>query len=87
MLEGILLLVLLYSAAAIRKVVCKGGRCCIRLCTADVECRLEGVCNMNLKGTVEGERGGGEGVRVQFITNQGQEWMSFSPQRKKGISK
>jgi hypothetical protein len=42
---------------------------------------------MNLKGTVEGETGGGEGVRVQFIANQGQEWMSFSPQRKKGISK
>jgi hypothetical protein len=42
---------------------------------------------MNLKGTVEGERGGGEGEWVQINANQGQEWTSFAPQHKKGISK
>jgi hypothetical protein len=42
---------------------------------------------MNWKGTVEGKKGGGEGERVQFNANQGQEWTSFAPQCKKGISK
>ncbi len=42
---------------------------------------------MNMKGTVEGERRDGEGEWVQFNANQGQEWTSFAPQLKKGISK
>jgi hypothetical protein len=31
---------------------------------------------MNLRGTIEGERGCGEGEGVQFTANQGQEWTS-----------
>jgi hypothetical protein len=41
---------------------------------------------MNLEGTVGGKGEVGR-ERVQFNTNQGQEWTSFAPQCKKGITK
>ncbi len=52
-----------------------------------LQCRLERAFNMNLEGTVEGKGEGGEEERVQFNANQGQEWTSFAPQCKEGISK
>ncbi len=39
---------------------------------------------MNSRGTVEGERGGGEGEGVQFTANQGQEQTSIRTTAKEG---
>jgi hypothetical protein len=43
----------------------------------------EGV-KRELKGTVEGERGDGEGEWVQFNANQGQEWTSIHTTAQEG---
>jgi hypothetical protein len=62
--------------------------CCIRLCTADIVMSSWKGLQHELEGDHWGKRGDGGGEeRVQFNANQGQEWTSFAPQCKKGISK
>ncbi len=39
---------------------------------------------MNLRGTVEGEMGGGEGEGVQFTANYSQEWTSIHTTAQEG---
>jgi hypothetical protein len=44
---------------------------CIRLCTADIVMSSKEGMQMNLRGTVEGERGGGEGEKGSVYCQPG----------------